>query len=175
MLYGHIQWPKVKPYNDANLVDIPFLGRLLIEGMEHPTALPTIPPSLETVQRIEDFVSGAAIRSLPRPTLYERYLVASNDSPLWFADAAELWLGCIGMAKLTRVSYVGASGTTPYSLGLRLRGYRWLRRQVNSLKSHRIVWGMTLAQELSRSRGNEVVNDWVPPASPYWLSFKGRL
>jgi hypothetical protein len=133
----------------------------------------TFVPSLAMVERIEKFISGVQLRSLPGATLYARYLEASDDSPFHFAAATDLWFGCIGMAKLTRVSYVTPEGLAPYTADLRERGYRRLMAEASG--NAWVLWGMTLAQELSLSRGNEVDYHWVPLTSPYWLAFKGRL
>jgi len=172
LLCGHIRWPRVESDQDANLVDVPHLGLLVIAG--RPDLAPVASfPSLAMVERIEKFVSGVQVRCLPVATLYARYLEASDGSPHYFAVMTELWLGCIGMAKLTRVSYVTPTGLVPYTEELRIRGYLRLIAQAN----HRewVLWGMTLAQELSASRGNQVVTEWIQPTSPYWLSFKGLL
>lgn len=92
--------------------------------------------------------------------------------------ALYLWHGCICMAKLTRE--VDAHGT-PYNLSQRMGGYKILKSDWESEERSGNGWiklGVTVAKRLETERAKrspkKIIDDWVPPDSPYWDNWRSR-
>lgn len=176
------RWPFVlfRRDRDLNLTDMLHLADRLYQGEEDMWALPNyrVPITFGTVEIMERFIGG---RQEIRKRSREATGQACRETGLaaaQFAQAAYLWLGCIGMAKCTRATYMSPAGEKPYTLAQRRKGYARLLRIARRCAARRnpwVFWGMTLAQGLSLSRGDKIINDWVPAESLYWYAYKGAF
>jgi len=94
------------------------------------------------------------------------------------AAALYLWHGCINMAKFTRE--VDALGT-PYTPAQRKREYDSLKSDWESEERQGNGWirlGVTVAKRLEIERAKKeprkIIDNWVPPDSPYWDNWRSR-
>jgi hypothetical protein len=175
------QWFKLDPNvsGDPNTIDLLWLAYGFEEQVrfKYPKKLPPKETGIEIVESVEVFIKGL-IRDLPRAELAERSIALnqrlSGSALLSYEPITNLaiafcvWTGCIGMAKCLRVE---TSDHTVYTTAMRVSGYEDLVRTWEADEQKGNPWvryGVSLARELERRRGNAVVDDWVPKSSPYW-------
>lgn len=179
-------WPKIpfKPGEDPNLIDVYWHGGKLAEllKLQIPTELPEKEIGVRVVEFVDEiFIKGSLIRLCSLQELAERgrKLVEAiqEHKPLPFrclesyVTALYTWHGCISMAKLLRKTYVTPAGEAPYTSEMRRQGYNYLQKcwVAEEVKGNPWVrYGVSLAKLLEKKRGNPVVENWIPPDSPYW-------
>ena len=140
--------------------------------------LPVEQANLSMVLAVENrLICGTQVRTLPNHELAARlqYLDSALKTDWCLASSLYLWYGCIAMAKSTRGNFNSPTGSNEYTPELRWRSYAILLNDNVEALSQNNPWiflGISLAQELSKLRNDEVINQWVPPDSPYWKPIK---
>jgi hypothetical protein len=170
---------------DSNLLDVMFQAHRIVKALV--IALPTSVPAKDVGVRLVEIVDrelirGDLIRNVPPEELAKRAeavvraiddegLLPGYDRIVKYVVALFTWHGCIHMAKVTRRTHRTATGEDPYTPELRRQGYaiaaQWWR-ETESVGNPWVKFGVTVARALEHGRGNQPVNDWVPPDSPYW-------
>lgn len=90
------------------------------------------------------------------------------------------WIGCLGMAKLTRKTQVVSweGDEEEISKELRVELYEELIRysgiEIMARNNYWVEFGISLARLLSKERGDVIVDDWIPKDSPYWENVQGE-
>lgn len=171
---------------DPNTIDLYWQAAKVLAslGVSIPHGVPPKAVGVGIVECVESkFVKGSLIRNLRPSVLSDRGLLLTrtlNAGPLWaflpeqaFVVALFAWHGCINMAKTTRKTYVTGDGEAEYSSELRISGYNSIRKcWLEEVKKGNpwVRYGVSVARGLTKSRGNEMVDDWIPRISPYWES-----
>ncbi len=177
---------------DPNTIDLYWQAQKVQErlGLQLPQTLPPKENGVALVELVENhFVCaslGVAVRDLPPDAVAQRACklvdaiqgagLQSYRPQESYVIALYTWHGCINMAKLLRPSYNVPGGRAAYSDQQRVQGYARLREcwTQETVKSNPWVrYGVSLARrlEINRKKGefaHMVVEDWVPPDSPYW-------
>jgi len=177
-------WPS--PGGDPNVFDILWLAERLQEWVGDSISGPLVGPKV-AIQWVEDvdrfLVKMEILRRLDNWEVAERTvalkcglrapaLPGRNARMIRLIQALYTWFGAIGMAKSTRVAYnSGPNQTTPYSQEERWIGYYLVQLQWKRLLAAGNPWvrfGVSIANALAKSRGDKIIDRWVPKASPYW-------
>lgn len=180
-------WPSVGE-GDPNTIDLYWHACRVQERLqlELPETLPTKERGVCLVELVEKHFVGGLIRFFPPDVLVKRALtlVAATEQLVLieggrhqsYVCSLYAWHGCVNMAKLLRHTFVTADGEAEYTMERRVEGYASLQ-QFWSKKEARgnrwVSYGVSLARGFEMNRKKEnftqmVVEDWVPPNSPYW-------
>lgn len=187
-------WPQIGPVDpntsvDPNLGDIYWHARRL-QDLLHVDLPLVLPPKVAGVAAVElverHLVDGSLLRRRSADAAAARAgtLVGAleqdellSGAPLQrYVSALYAWHGCINMAKVLRRTYVTPAGEVEYTLEQRRQGYARLSAHWSLEESRENPWvryGVSLARLLEKNRkpddfAQRVVEDWVPPDSPYW-------
>jgi hypothetical protein len=167
---------------DPNTFDVLWIAKGLMDFTNLPlsTDLPKIEKGLAIVECVENkFIKGSLIRTLSQEELIQRTedllrCLRINLFNLEMVEAVTIslfiWHGCICMAKTTRIS---DSAGQLYNNGIRTRDYNSLKQEWEEEERRGNPWvkyGVSLARLLSKKRENKIIDDWIPPDSPYWVS-----
>ena len=173
---------------DPNVFDVYWIGRILQArfAFELPQPELDMATGIRVVETLERTIipgdPGVVLRSLPPEQVGERAVVTVRQVFVdlsWVGNleavltaALYLWCGCIGMAKSMRKTFVVSSGgvEASYTPAQRNTDYSLVRDM--ALRHPWVSKGMALARQFELSRGKtegEIVDDWVPKDSPYWI------
>lgn len=177
---------------DPNTIDLYCHAQKVREqlGLQLPQTLPPKENGVALVELVENHFVCPSLRVLVRDlhphavAARARTLVdAIQDASLKsggpeesYAVALYTWHGCIYMAKLLRPSYNAPGGQATYPDQQRIQGYAWLQEcwtQETAKGNPWVRYGVSLARALEINRKKDefaqmVIEDWVPPDSPYW-------
>jgi len=175
-------WPHV--VGDPNVQDVLYLayslqGALGIRELPHRLASKKSGVSwVESVDR--HLIQGNILRFLSPEEVGARVSALSHAlrGQTRLLQALCTWFGTIGMAKCTRTHYNShaPTGKTPYTQEERWIGFYIVQlawKQALVAGNPWVKFGVSIANALSRSRGDEIVDRWVPKSSPYW-GLRGR-
>ena len=180
-------WPSVGE-GDPNTIDVYWHACRVQErlALELPDALPTKERGVSLVELVEKHFVGGLIRYLAPDVLVQRALtLVVAIEQLFLVDGGRdqsyvcslfAWHGCVNMAMLLRRTFVTADGEAEYTMERRVEGYAWLEHFWSEKETRGNRWvsyGVSLARPFEMNRKKEnftqtVVEDWVPPNSPYW-------
>jgi hypothetical protein len=165
---------------DPNTIDVFWLACLLEQAgqIRLPATLPAKPIGIAIVELVETAFIKGLIRNVPATSLADQAVALSgrlqeaqllDGLPLTnLVVALSTWHGCICMAKDLRKVAVGGMVYTPE---IRTAGYQFLKETWEAAEKRGNPWvryGVSLAKEFERQRGNTVTDEWVPKESPYW-------
>jgi len=177
-------WPLLAGPGDPNTIDVYWHASEIVNllKLRLPTKLPGKQIGVAVVECVENnFIKSSLIRYCSSQELAEkgrklveciqnRKLLSLKDSECYVV-ALYVWHGCINMAKVTRRTYIVPHGEAPYTIEMRLEGYRSLRECWFAEQAKGNPWvryGVSIARLLEKKRGNPVEDNWVPQESPYW-------
>lgn len=189
-LLRHIHWVVPETQGDFNLLDLRLLAEEICDlwvVVTPPLAL-DVEGSILLVECVEySMVPENIIRFQAMESLTNRMKALSDNikdqSLLPYSDEENLvvallvWYGCISMAKLISEEY-RLWGNNPYKLEevnpplfKRQELYNILLESFDCSGFQQGKWvryGMSLAKFLKESRGEKIIDYWVPKESDYW-------
>lgn len=174
------EWPGIG--GDTNVQDVLHLAyslqrELKIEKL--PCRLVRKKTALCWVEDIDRLlIKGDILRSLSPTEVALRVLAFSMTlhgptAPAIILQALCTWFGAIGMMKCTRTHYNSHApgGKTAYTQEERWIGFYMVQLAWKQALAAGIPWvrfGVSIGNALAKSRGDKIVDRWVPKSSPYW-------
>jgi len=120
-------------------------------------------------------IKGDLLRHLSPQEVSSRVSALSDvlHGPTRLLQGLCTWFGAIGMMKCTRTHYNSnaSGGKTAYTQEERWIGFYLVQlawKQALAAGNPWVRFGVSIGNALAKSRGDEIVDRWVPRLSPYW-------
>lgn len=172
-----LQWPGIG--GDSNVQDVLHLsyslqGALKIRKL--PCRLPGKAIGVSWVENVDrHLIQGDLLRLLSTQEVGDRVhtLALAVGGYARLLQALCTWFGAIGMMKCTRTHYNSNApgGKTAYTQEERWLGFYMVQlawKQALAAGNPWVRFGVSIGNALAKSRGDKIVDRWVPKSSPYW-------